>query len=475
MSAGGSKLRAIVRDRFGGAVAEKATDALCAALVDQQPLESRLVVEAAGVRSIAPPTAAVLELAPASADVEAPASPVRLAAAVAALGRADVDREALDPVALQLWQALQVRAQRTGFYQRVGTLRAELDRAATSRDLWEVAVDPATAGTTLACWLNQTIRAPATTAALAEVAADSLVERLDVPRAIIPMSAGPGVLVQAADSWRAGGGGRGAGVDVAVVDSEVDLNNPGLRGRVVHRRNYTREPFGWPASHGTAVAGIIAGDTAGYAGIAPDVVVHNYKVIGTDPARGADDFGGALALQHALEDGIRIANCSWGTAASTNGTSREARACDTAWSLGLAIVKSAGNAGPSPGTLTSPADAAGVIVVGATDGAGTAVSTYSSRGPTDHGAPRPHVVAPGGDAPPGSPLDGLARLGVGEIGYGTSFAAPHVTGLLALLIERAPGLHPDDLRDRLVASCVSVGAGSNAEGAGLPELERLLR
>ena len=48
---------------------------------------------------------------------------------------------------------------------------------------------------------------------------------------------------------------------VAVIDSEAALTHPALRDRVIHRRNYTREPWGTPDSHGTAVAGIIGADS----------------------------------------------------------------------------------------------------------------------------------------------------------------------------------------------------------------------
>ena len=119
-------------------------------------------------------------------------------------------------------------------------------------------------------------------------------------------------------------------------------------------------------------------------------------------------------------------------------------------------MKSAGNRGDGSQTLTTPADAEGVIVVGATDRAGSAVQSYSSRGPTGGGLTRPHLCAPGG-----SPEDGitscLVQGGFGNVTHGTSFAAPHVTGLAALLLANDPALDPDEVRDLLIAACTPRG------------------
>lgn len=174
-----------------------------------------------------------------------------------------------------------------------------------------------------------------------------------------------------------------------------------------------------------------------------------------------------MAIQQALEDGVDVANCSWGAGPVGSMKSREAKAVDAAWSLGLTVVKSAGNQGHNgPASITTPADADGVIVVGATDRDGVAVQPYSGRGPAPDD-PRPHLVAPGG-----TDEDVMISChkggGFGRVGFGTSYAAPHVTGFVALILEAQTGLEPDDVRDLLTAACVRFsGIDQNVQGAGL--------
>jgi len=203
-------------------------------------------------------------------------------------------------------------------------------------------------------------------------------------------------------------------------------------------------------------------------GIAPDVTIWNYKVLATNQVINADDFGGSRAIQQAVVDGAHLANLSWQAGPGTNGSGREAVACDNAWALGMALVKSAGNEGPGAGTLTTPADANGIIVVGGTDRQGKAVGDYSSRGPTQDGRARPHVVAPGAletDELTSCLLNG----GIGTCGFGTSFAAPHVTGALALLLEQDPTLDPDGLRAKILAMARPLAGGvlANVTGNGI--------
>jgi serine protease AprX len=194
-------------------------------------------------------------------------------------------------------------------------------------------------------------------------------------------------------------------------------------------------------------------------------VIYNYKVFAQNRRFAGDDLRMALALQDCLEDGIEVANCSWGTSALADGRSREARAFNEAWGLGLSIVKSAGNGGPARNSISAPGEVDGVIVVGATDRAGTLVPAYSSRGPTFSGEQRPHLVAPGGTDDEGVETVGCGGL---AITWGTSIAAPHVTGVIALMLQSNRNRLPDEVRVALTDCAVEIpGADPTAQGAGL--------
>lgn len=478
------RARRTIRDRWGSALGEKASEEFCLAFGPR----------ATGfpVRAAAPGLETAAEGAPGEASIVLELTPPRetLEAASARDERArgllasdavrsalreirDADRDLLVQ-AESILRDRRIRTVREEFLKTADPLRQELERTVWAFGAERRLEDGAPRGrepVAQVCWLNQTMRTRTDPRALADIADAVQVERVDLTRRVRLELRVTADTLDAA-GFRERSSLDGAGVIVAVIDAEA-ARHPAYGDRLVHRENYTLETWGNPHRHGTAVAGIVAADGDGVRGVAPAATIYNYKVAATNRFLNADDFGGALALQQALEDGAHIANCSWGTGPATDGSSREARACDTAWALGLVIVKSAGNAGPGPGTLTTPADAEGVIVVGATSRRGTAVPDYSSRGPTGDGRARPHLVAPGGD-------DGdaivscLPEGGFGMVGSGTSYAAPHVSGILALLLDEDPESLPDDLRARLLGMCRPIDGFEDADqGVGLIGLAEL--
>jgi len=126
-----------------------------------------------------------------------------------------------------------------------------------------------------------------------------------------------------------------------------------------------------------------------------------------------------------------VVNCSWG---SSNGYlttfQDDLRALRTA---GVLPVFSNGNEGPGEATVGSPASLPEAFAVGAVDEYDV-VATFSSRGPSPWGEVRPHVAAPGVHVRSSVPGGAYASMN------GTSMAAPHASGVFALLRSVSPSV-----------------------------------
>lgn len=126
---------------------------------------------------------------------------------------------------------------------------------------------------------------------------------------------------------------------------------------------------------------------------------------------------------------------------------------------GVVVVAAAGNEGPprsgERSSVSYPARYPEVIAVAAVDGQGR-TAAFSSRGP------EVDIAAPGVAIPSTWPGGRYRTLS------GTSMAAPHVTGVAALVLAASGGrLSPDDVRARLTATARSTGAPPAEQGAGL--------
>ena len=150
---------------------------------------------------------------------------------------------------------------------------------------------------------------------------------------------------------------------------------------------------------------------------------------------------------------------------------------------GVVVVNAMGNEGvDSAGTIIAPADVDGVVGVGAVDKSHV-IARFSSTGPTSDGRAKPDVVAPGFDVPLPYPYP-FDRYSPDryETANGTSFAAPIVSSILALILQAHLGISADSARARLYASCstgqaVFANPASRVEykyqaGRGLPNALR---
>ena len=281
-------------------------------------------------------------------------------------------------------------------------------------------------------------------------------------------------LVNAPAMWELGF--RGQGTVVANMDTGVDATHPDLAGRWRGGTNSWFDPNGEHPTiptdvngHGTWTMGAMVGGSAGGTaiGVAPDatwiaVKIFNDRGASTSTAihRGfqwlLDPDGNP-----ATADAPNVVNDSWTMSAGGCNLDfqpdlRSLRAA------GILPVFSAGNYGPSPGTVLSPANNPEAFPVGATDD-GDVVDPSSSRGPSACGqAIAPKLVAPG----VGVRTTDLYGL-YGDVS-GTSIAAPHVAGALALLLEAFPGLPADRQEAALLGGAVDLGAtgADNNYGSG---------
>ena len=270
-------------------------------------------------------------------------------------------------------------------------------------------------------------------------------------------------------------GDTGQGVTVAVIDTGID-NLPDFAGRLIGGVDLTggNNPFQDGYGHGTFVAGLIAGDGASsggqYEGEAPGADLVSIKVAG---ANGVTDLGTLiLGLQWAVDNrlayNIRVLNMSLGFQPFESTVINPLdQAVQAAWNSGIAVVASAGNAGPSNGTILSPGDDPLVITVGALDDmaqpvvADDEMTNFSSAGPTSpDGWAKPDLVSSGRSvvslAAPGSTIYDdypSARIGSGNfVGSGTSFSTAITSGAAALVLAVNPSLTPDELKARLLGT-----------------------
>lgn len=233
------------------------------------------------------------------------------------------------------------------------------------------------------------------------------------------------------------GGSTGYGIKVAVVDSGIDADHPALEDSVKtgvvieydeHSETRVRiesdEPPRDLSGHGTACAGIIHK-------IAPQAELISVRVLGRNMSGKAYQFAGGL--RWAIDNGIQVINLSLST-------SREEyyalfhKLTDDAYFNNIILVSAVNNI-PAP---SYPSLYSSVLSVAAHQGHDPFTYYYNPSPPVEFGAP-------------GIDIKVAWIEGQYSVVTGNSFAAPHIAGLAALILERHPEFTPFELKTVLMA------------------------
>ncbi len=275
----------------------------------------------------------------------------------------------------------------------------------------------------------------------------------------------------------------GAGVVVGVVDTGIDVDNSEFAGAIAAASSFVIGVN--PATlqdqngHGTAVAGIIGARKN-------DTGIHGVAYESSILAIRADDIAGSLfshgslaaSLDYAVANGASIVNMSIGSPAAPTGA--YLTALQDAVNAGVIIVAAAGNEGGDSATealfaarlancsttviCSNGFNAQGrMIAVGSVDQNNIVSSFSNPAGDTDTAflaAPGENIITTG--------------LGGGTVtAIGTSFAAPHVSGALAIILQRFPSLSTAQAVDLLFTTATDLGASGTDTvfGRGLLNLQ----
>jgi len=356
-----------------------------------------------------------------------------------------------------------------------------------------------------ALWITNLIEAEITVDGLRQLVSEPTILKIEAYPTVIPLSdmvdtrmalsfdtVGKNLRAIKADSaWAAGYDGRGR--IVCSFDTGVDGLHPALSGNYRGNKGFAPSEcwfsevdsseyphdFAW---HGTHTTGIIVGhydDSNLVTGVAPGadwIAAVAIDVPGASIFRAfqwAADPDGDPNTDTDVPD---VINHSWGIPA-IGCADLLWQVIDNTEALGIVNIFAAGNSGPNPMTTLNPAnraeDSLTNFAVGALDTSMTAIWNQSSRGPSncDGVSIKPNVVAPG------MTIYSCYPGGAFGVATGTSGAAPHVAGAVAILRQKNPDATADEIKDALLNSAVDLGnAGpDNTFGWGRIDIMEALR
>ncbi|MDB5694693.1 MAG: peptidase [Sphingomonas bacterium] len=273
----------------------------------------------------------------------------------------------------------------------------------------------------------------------------------------------------------------GAGAGIAVIDSGIDLASAEFEGRLSSASQALagNTSIDDADGHGTAVAFTAAGrrNGAGTHGVAYGATVIAYRVDRpgscaepeTDEGEGGCRFGTdaiGAGVDAAVTAGARVINISLGGSEMPFSLQQ---AIGRATAAGIVVVIAAGNDGtdnPDPFTnVANTPNANGAIIVAGSVGTGDGVSSFSDKAGTGAAT----YLAAVGERVRAPNADNLPRLW-----SGTSFAAPQISGAVALLAQAFPNLTGAQIVSLLLSTARDVGAPGvdPVYGRGILDLTR---
>jgi serine protease AprX len=286
---------------------------------------------------------------------------------------------------------------------------------------------------------------------------------------------------------------HGAGVRIAMLDTGFNTLHPWMAGATVvaqhdfvYRDSVVRDQAPdsasgkIPMAHGTETWSLMAANAPGQ--LFGEAHLARFLLAKTEDVRSEtrveEDYW-AAAVEWADSIGVDIISSSLGYRIFDTDTTRYTQlngdsdvtsiAARAAARRGILVVVSVGNtASAPPKSLGAPADADSIVAVGATDSAGT-LASFSDRGPTADGRHKPEVVAPG-------VLVTVASYNAAATTAqnGTSFSAPLIAGLAALVQGTRPGRPAVELRRGLLNAGSNRAAPNDDIGWGIPDAVHFL-
>ncbi|MBU1355042.1 MAG: S8 family serine peptidase [Candidatus Edwardsbacteria bacterium] len=277
-------------------------------------------------------------------------------------------------------------------------------------------------------------------------------------------------------------GYSGAGVLVAMLDNGFRKGHQAFdsirsSGRLVDEWDFcsSADTVDWDA-HGTAIwsaaGGYVPGQLIGPAYKSLWAIYHTEDMSQEMPVeedhwvaalQRADSVGAEVVSSSLAYRDFDLPQYSYSYEDLDGNTAISSLAARHAASLGIIVCNAMANSGPSLGTLAAPADADSIISVGATDSFGI-IASYSSRGPTYDGRPKPEVCAQGTQVYLAS---WTTTTSYGR-GSGTSCSTPLVAGACALILEAHPDWTPMQVREALMMTASrSTSPDSNTYGWGI--------